>query len=367
MIYFITILLIVLSFKYRKSNKLFTMLLIWLWVLYAFSSQNADYEMYKNLYKEYGTQPIQFGAYFLFNLSCKLFYNLHISYHGFLAIYSAIGLAIIGYTINKYCKEKNPALAMYMIFPFVFDVIQLKNFMAMAIIIFAIHYIIDANEENQIKNYIMYLILNIVAIGFHTFAALCIPFVVFGKMTEKKLNIVYGIFIFIIFILVVTKLFIPILGLVLPQEKITAYFIWETYKPGLSSTLKSIIIIVLLIISTHYFKYTTLGDEKSEQDNFNKVVINIFNYMTCLIIPLFYINQIMRLPRSLLILYYIMGINCLKIDGIKSLINKRNVIILLSFIMIIFVNYQTDIFSINNQDLTIVPLFKNNILFNFWS
>ena len=367
MCYLITIILIILSLKYRTNNKLFIFFCLWLWILYTFSGTNADFAMYKDLYIQYGTENLTMGNYLLFKIFCKMCYILHCPYNLFLGIYSGIGLSLIGYIINKYAKEKNIVLSLYAIFPFVFYVIQLKNFMAMAVIIFAVQFLIkEGTKKEKIINYCIYIILNLIAIGFHTFAAVCLPFVVIAILKEKKVNIICLIITITMVIIEVSQLFIPILSLILPEEKVKAYFVWEKYRPGITSTIKSIIFIVLLIAGIQIFR-AIKNREKVELNNIDKFTIKLFNCFVCLIPAIIYLNQFMRLPRSLLVLYYIMAVNSMnfKVENLKSFLkNKNNIIIGLFILSVIFINYQTDIFSINNQEATIQAVFEKNLLFN---
>ena len=86
MCYLITIILIILSLKYRTNNKLFIFFCLWLWILYTFSGTNADFAMYKDLYIQYGTENLTMGNYLLFKIFCKICYILHCPYNLFLGI-----------------------------------------------------------------------------------------------------------------------------------------------------------------------------------------------------------------------------------------------------------------------------------------
>lgn len=345
----LSLVLICFSIKYPNSKKIFYTWFIWLFILFAFSSNNADYNMYINNYNEFGTK-LQFGNYFLFKLVCFVFYNIKFSYRIFLVVYSLVGLLLIFSVIKKYSKKINYSLILYFFMPFVFDFIQLKNFMAFSIIIYALPYLFDNNKKSILK----YLLLNIIASLFHPFAILGISFIVLNKINNKKFNIFLSIMFVLEGIFVISGLFVKLASLILPNDKFIAYFVYDRYIPGISTTLKSIIIIVLQIVILFICK------SHNKEDKMNDIVYKM-NKAYILFIPiLFYTNQIMRLPKSLLIYVY------MSITNIFEKINNLAKVVLISLvIMLIFVYWHSDIISINNMENTVIPLFNDNILLNY--
>ena len=152
--YIISIILILLCLKYRNSKTLFIIMFLWMWILLAFSSGNADYIMYKEQYEASAQNGIQNWGYPLFSIMLCIFSSLYIPYNVFLGFYGLIGLTLIATTIYKLSKNKSLTAACYFIFPFVFDVVQIKNFMAMAIIIYAMQFLINTNNKKNITKYI---------------------------------------------------------------------------------------------------------------------------------------------------------------------------------------------------------------------
>lgn len=90
MAYVISLILLILCFKYRDSKKVFFGMFVWMWILFAFSKGNSDYAMYKNLYISYGHGPLTFDTNFFFVLVSKLCSSAGFSYNAFLAMYGLI-------------------------------------------------------------------------------------------------------------------------------------------------------------------------------------------------------------------------------------------------------------------------------------
>ena len=77
-----------------------------------------------------------------------------------------------------------------------------------------------------------------------------------------------------------------------------------------------------------------------------------------------YNNQIMRLPRALLIMIYILGGNLL--IKRENYIRKDNFILKVLIVLLILIWLQTFIISINISDITIKPILEQNYLLDFF-
>lgn len=350
----ISIMLILFCCIKTKSNKLFFIIFIWMWILFSFSYDKADYTMYQQLYAGNLTNKVEIGFTFL----CELFNDrLNIPFQVFIAIYGAIGLSLVGSTIYKYSNRRSFTAACYFIFPFIFDAIQIRNFMAMSIIIFAIRFLI----RNEKLDWLKYLILNLIAISIHTFAIIGLVFLLFNFIGKKKLLFLSLIISAIEFLVLQSKaILINILSKFVSEQKIYAYFISDTYLPGISSTIKAIMIIVIMLIMVGLI-YMYAKKQNKENNKFLDITIKICSMFIMFIPILFYTNMIMRLPRSMIILVYILIGNTIEngvIRGIK--VKKISAYLILLLIMIIFIWIQGFIVSIGNVSITYKPLLENN-------
>ncbi|MCI9016958.1 MAG: EpsG family protein [Clostridia bacterium] len=362
--YIISLILIILCIRYKNSKIMFFLTFFWMWILISFSYGNADYEMYKGLYVQYGQGQIHIGFEFLFELSCKIFYNMGFSYNVFLGVYSFIGLALIGSTIYKFSRNKSIVAICYFLFPFVLDAIQIRNFMAMAIMIFAFRYLLD----NSLKSTFKYIILNIISASFHSYTVICFMFIFLKKISTKKIFIITIILTIVVTILSMTNLIIPILSLIMPESKLTAYFVWKVYTPGISSIFKSMILIILTIYIIKLYKRILKNNEQNENNYITLKLLEITEKLHIFFIIFFpmltYNNQIMRLPRALLIMIYILGGNLL--IKRENYIRKDNFILKVLIVLLILIWLQTFIISINISDITIKPILEQNYLLDFF-
>ena len=331
----------------RKNSKLtFYLLFTWMWILFAFNHANADFRMYRSIY--YGTLSVSSMEYG-FVILCKIFRNLGFNYNMFLAVYSFVGLTLIKKTIFKYSKNISLTLALYFIFPFIFDVIQIRNFMAFAIVIYAIKYLIDENEKN-IKKYIF---LVLIASMFHSFSIIALAFIFLNKFNSSKSILISFLIISGLVIILRNGLLVDILSKVLNSDKVAAYFIDSRYMPGFKTSLLSIMICLLMFMISRLIY---------NKNAFSSLTYQIFVFILILIPLLFYNATIMRFQRSMLILLYIGFSNNIKIRTLKNkyIYNKKNMFISLLFIILITLWVDTFILSINNQKTTIYPVLRDN-------
>lgn len=153
--YLITAMVSFFAFLDRKSKYVFGAMVGLLWILMALNINNPDYYNYKAVYDNiddsvtlglfYGGLANESG----FRLIYKMLFQLGFSYTGFLMVFSAVGLILIGRVIWKYSVTPNFILFLYFIFPFTIDYVQLRTFMSMAIVLHGITYLIEERKPGE--------------------------------------------------------------------------------------------------------------------------------------------------------------------------------------------------------------------------
>src|SRR5665648_248918 len=141
-------------------------LLTLMWILYGWNTGNADFINYNIEYNLNAVSSINYSQEIGFQLLCKLFYALGLEYNKFLIVISIVGLVLITSTVIRYTKNVAFVLAMYFLFPFMDDVVQVRNFLAMSIIIFALRFLIEKKKWSRTK----YIIFVMIAFTFHYIA-----------------------------------------------------------------------------------------------------------------------------------------------------------------------------------------------------
>ncbi len=285
----------------RWSCVAFILLLLFIWIVFAFNSNNPDYRIYNNWYdstRQYGVMNrFELGFSYLMFFSVKL----GLSYQQFNVFVATVGLFLIGISLYKYCRYPFLTLCLYSLYPFVFDVVQIRNFLAEAIILFAIRYLIEFN----IKNLIKYIGFCAIAMLFHVSSAFYLLFLV--AYIKNYATIVRIITITTIGYIVVWMLFPGLVrGLFLAFGNSAYFDEGSTQSKIVGYTIFAIIAIVLMYL-THFGKNRII---ENGNDCFAKIVPVLL--LCCVAIG--GASQAYRLFRNMAPIVYIAFLN----DGVKK-------------------------------------------------
>lgn len=168
----------IINLFFLKNKRILTLLFpIILIILYGGNTVNPDYSAYEMnyLYDQY--EHFEIG----YTILEKLFFSLGISYNGFRLVLASIGITLIHTTVKKIIpKRASLFYILYSLYPFMMDVVQVRNFLAMSIFIFSIHFLIEDKKNKDIK----YIITIIIASLFQKTALIYLPFIFFLKIRK---------------------------------------------------------------------------------------------------------------------------------------------------------------------------------------
>lgn len=144
---FLYIIVILLGFKYPKSKAVMIIALLFSWLLMAGNYLNADYENYVFRYERGMEVFVDIGFSFL----CSSFSQMGLNYQEFKAIISLTCLVFIYRTIYKLSIKPALGAVLFLVFPFIIDITQFRNFVSYSIVFVAIPYLFDNNKISLIK------------------------------------------------------------------------------------------------------------------------------------------------------------------------------------------------------------------------
>ena len=152
-------------------------------VIFSFNTKNPDYEGYLGTYnsiKEKGIYWEYFQRYDpLYKMSVRICNALGLSFNAFRLVVFVFSMLLMYNGIKTLTKRTGLVTSLYMLFPFVMDCIQLRNFIAEAVIVFSVRYLIDGNDlKTRKKNMVKYVLCVVVATMFHFVAAFYIIFII---------------------------------------------------------------------------------------------------------------------------------------------------------------------------------------------
>lgn len=145
----------------RKESKIIVLLtIIFLWILMGANTQNPDIYAYQVSYYSGELDSLEIGYWLLETI----FNNLGFTYQTFRMVICGVGILLMHNTINKITDKKSIFYMLYFIYPFFLDIVQIKNFLAMAIFIYSIRYLKDNNKYDALKYIVCILIASLIQI-----------------------------------------------------------------------------------------------------------------------------------------------------------------------------------------------------------
>lgn len=151
---FFCIILIILSIVgtiFYKSDRTITgVILTLLTIIFVAVYGNADTQSYLLEYQSMikpdwsDTEPLWMLVQFVFR-------HFDIPFWLFRCVCFLIGVLLIKKTIDKITCDKNVILLFYAIYPFMMDCVQLRNFVAMSILIFGLGFLVEKNKKGVLR------------------------------------------------------------------------------------------------------------------------------------------------------------------------------------------------------------------------
>ena len=358
--YILLIILILGTLAFRKARFYRAYMIIFMLIVFGLNTHhlghshfyNMDFGNYYSLYlsnsQRISTRDIEVGF-----QTIMLFANkLGLSFNAFRMLLGIVGYALIISTIKVLTKNTNQVLALYLIFPFFNDVIQIRNFLSMSIVIYASRYLVRSRKSDALK----YVLLVLLASRIHTASLFYLVFLLAKKLKVKTLMKLVPFVSIIMTILAYTNLYPVLANLFTDNARLLSYFTRRTTW-GLP--------VVLSVMLMYFFTYFIMYDKSSNLDGSASAVglpdmLLKMNILLLTIAPLLVYNfNFIRLYRNILPLNYIVFINAIHCNG-----NKPNIALGKSFIMLAFIGFLFIFFYGMNAQTQILPVFEDNYIFN---
>lgn len=351
----------------KKSNFIFILTGIWIWILIAFSSGLADEAVYIGRYENYRmfeglTEP---GYAFLM----KAFNTYSVPYQTYKMIITAAELVLIMSTIAKLTKYKNFVLAMWMIFPLCMDAVQMRFTLGLSITIFGLRYLsqdyVDKYKNEKLTADLRFIICVVIAALFHFINILYLTLLI-ARRTKRRNIIITTLIIILVFTFVLNTKVLTSIGNAVGVGTKIATALTNTNRLG-SHAIRNysidIIIRFSLFILMCFISRCGLK-RKNNGDVSNDFIINANIIMLSLMALLQYSVEFYRIQVGLSILNYIYISNYL-IDLKTSkagVISKGNLIIVLSTSLMAIVNLYFLVLNSSNIETVFIPFFFKNML-----
>lgn len=344
---------------------------------YATENRSMDYINYERRYDNIMNVHLGYNIQFGYTIIQKIGVMLGLNFFWFRFVVIAICLGALYYfVIRRYSENANYVLSFYLMYPMIIDSEQLRNFIAMTIVLCSIGLL--KKYDNLYR--MIYVGLVAIAATFHTAFLLYIPLIFVRHHKKNK----FTKFLVIVSILLMGMMFlnnnqVPFANIIIgavDDRRVTRYLSSSTtlgFIMPLVLTLSSIILVYWAKkISDKELSF--IEYEKSYKNNLqgyahkclleNNFITLVFwiNLLSSVFFPFFMITiQFYRLPRNLLILNiitYCIAQNKLKRESLHRL--TYNFTIVASMFMWLFI----DLVYTTTPDRVIIPFFLNNLFLN---
>ena len=336
--------------SFFRNSGLFALLLIpVMLVMFGANYSNADYEHYLATYElqEQGVvfETSQIGFITLMNISS----SLGLTYTGFLISVSIIGIFLIYTTVIKYTTKPNFVFALYFIHPFFLDIVQVKHFLAMSIIIFSAQFLI----ENKLTSTYKYIGGILIAASIHYISLFFIPL---AFIKEIKFKILFLTIVTLSLSLLALDKFglIQIIAIKIAGESRTASYFENRANLGFFVQY----FIQLIMLATVFFSVRSLR-KKNKSNKFIEITL-IINIYLLVLFPFYMINGTFeRAFRMALILNYI-----LFSLTFTSLSLKPKILYSLFLIVMVGLLFYWHVYH-NYSEEVFYSIFENNYVFKY--
>ena len=280
MIYVIGAIIGLLASFYKKEKSVFALILLYAFTIYSFNSSNPDLVNYQNQYigNFFGfNEPVYIGLVYLSQ-------TLGLNFWVFRAAIAAIGLCLIGKTIYDYSPYPNINMFLFVLYPLIIDVVQIRFFLAYSIIVYSIRFILNYRDKRKISDIVKFFIALFLATGTHYSAVMYIILVVLMLNVEKRKTLVYVI-VPITIILIFTNLpsVAGIASSFLVQRKVNRWILGEKNTTALNIlrilvTRLSILFVLSLFVIMR--RKRTIIPESSTKVSFRRKDISMNKYLS---------------------------------------------------------------------------------------
>ena len=346
-------LLILIGLLFPKSRVVTAFLLLFSIITICFRTQGADYIIYQNDYINSVYQSFSDVHYVGFLIIEKIAHSVNLTFEQFTIIVGILSTALMYSGIRKLTSNVNVVLALFMIYPFSHEVVQVRTHLANSIIIFALPLLFKESfnkKDNKSLRMIEFYVLAILACTFHfevAFYVGCITLMLFLPEKYSKFYIFGGS----IALLILIKT--GILPALITKFNSRIAF-WLSGKTGLGIVIPIFITLVIWFGMQIVGKLCIKKAGSSDEQTMYKRILRFSDYII-FTLPLYcYDITFNRLWRVFLVLFFVM---IAKIITVR--LNRNQRLWIFSVMTLLFVS----VCVYENAFPILFEVFGNNAIF----
>lgn len=338
----------------KKKSPFFTLILIlFMWTLFGWSSNTADYEFHRNKYYNSDgnilVEPI-------YSFLSKLFKMFGFQYEQFLIITSGIMFIFLYIIIKKQTNRSAFMIGLYFIFPFVFNVVIFRFSIGMFFSYWGIYHLINERKNSKA---ILYSIIFFVLAGLTHFSLLILLVMLLIRfLSVNKIIILVSIADILIYALLKSSVLLSSLKMLegnILLNKVS--YVLNATPIGLAKIRIIQVLIFFIVFVIMYFILKRYVDSE-----FSLKILKM-NILIMIIVPILWLNSDMYRVQLVLILYNYFFIDKALKNSTPKIYYKSNILITMGAIVYALILLWMYVFTnevwINN---VFKAIFENNLL-----
>lgn len=240
----------------RSSDKIITgLILLFMWILFAFNTQNGDYSNYIAIYNGIGNGSAWALAQYEegYIALCILGYRiLKLDYANFMILVATITTLLLCLVVRLYSKNKqqNIVYILFMVFLYWMMICQYRSYISFLLTMIGIYFLI---ERDDWKGNVLFVLFVLLAFTFHRSSILYLLYLVAKKMDMKRIRWIIPIACVIV-ILPRYSFFNNIIARFLPAFKMTNWLYSEGNRSTIGILLLIAVRILLILIENSLYK-----------------------------------------------------------------------------------------------------------------
>jgi hypothetical protein len=278
--------------------------------------------------------------------------KIGLTYRFFRTLIAFIGLLLIQKTAFEYTRKFSLVFLLYFIYPFMLDVIQIRNFLAASIVIYSMTFLV----QNSKKGDVYYVIGIALATSIHYMSLFFIPFLFANKLTVRRLLTLTLIITPLLCVLTSTPIIPNLVRSIVGEgfmHNIEGYFRRANWGFILLWT-RQLAISMLAYLCYIYLQKSDIGEKWKI---FGTIVLKLNIYLVIICFPMLMFNgNYFRLLRPVLFLNYILISQSLYLNARKGLVFS------LLAVFIVFSYWVMDVLT-SNFGSVLAPFFQSNSYF----
>lgn len=354
------------SINISKRNVFFLLLVLVVWILCCLNYNNIDYHNYVEAYNAYGNNDVYQSYYQMekgFVILCKIFFSLGFSFFEFRIVFMTVYLIFLVKFIKRFSCDPRGVLILFMIYPFLTVYVQIRNAMAVGIVLYALKYLYEDRKRGNIKFIICVLLATLI----HTTAIVYLLFVWANKISRK--NILKFSIIFFVMELIIIRGVLPPTMMYLAEVLNNRRFQSYVSIIPLSIAIKHMLPIMgMYMIFIYGFQSRKTWKKNQIQENKKMEFLYKIVMLTLLYVPSIMINiNFSRLYMYMFPIYYAYLSHIYKKKS-KIIVNDKRILRFSGYAISIF--FLIMFYGPQNEKLfnwVTKAIFENNLLFSILS